>query len=80
LEAESRGLWNADKDTLKKLKEHYLEFEGILEDLAGEGEYQGGNFKIISPLDDPDWVDKASDLLDAVEKRMNSAIANSRKP
>ena len=73
LEAESRGLWDADEKTLDKLKEHYLEFEGVLEDLAGEGAYQGSDVTIISPLDDPSWVADAKDNLDAVKKRIRDA-------
>lgn len=44
LEAESRGLWQADPELLARLKEIYLEIEGWLEEHMGEvkGEFQGG--------------------------------------
>lgn len=47
LEAEQRGLWDADQDALEQLKENYIEIEAWMEDLAGEGEHQGGSIDII---------------------------------
>ncbi|HID07630.1 MAG TPA: cobaltochelatase subunit CobN, partial [Armatimonadetes bacterium] len=42
LEAESRRLWDADPEVLDALRNIYLEIEGWMEDLAGDGEFQGG--------------------------------------
>ncbi len=50
LEAESRGLWQADPEILSHLREVYLEIEGWLEERMGEvkGEFQGGSVNIIT--------------------------------
>ena len=58
LEAESRGLWNADPDMLEALKRTYLEIEGWMEDRSGDGEFQGGAVDIMSIEDVPDWDEK----------------------
>jgi len=57
LEAESRGLWNADPEVLQELKEMYLETEGWLEDNMGEvkGDFQGGSVDIVAPEDVESW-------------------------
>ncbi|MCL6449195.1 MAG: cobaltochelatase subunit CobN, partial [Armatimonadetes bacterium] len=57
LEAESRGLWNADPEVLEGLKEHYLEIEGWLEEKMGEvkGEFQGGAIDILTAEEVADW-------------------------
>jgi cobaltochelatase CobN len=49
MEAEKRNLWEAEADTLEKLKEAYLEIEGCLEEKMSdvEGDFQGSNIDII---------------------------------
>jgi len=57
LEAESRGLWQADPKVLEGLKEQYLEIEGWMEDRIGdiEGEFQGGSVDILTSEDVENW-------------------------
>ena len=57
LEAESRGLWQADPQILEQLKEHYLETEGWLEESMGDvtGDFQGGAVDIMTSEDVEDW-------------------------
>ena len=50
LEAEQRGLWDADEQVLDSLKEHYLEIESWMEDLAGEGDFQGGGVDVMDKI------------------------------
>jgi len=70
LEANQRGLWNSDEKVLEELKENYLEIESWMEDLAGDGEYQGGNIDIVSSKDVDVWSDSMSDIASKIEKRM----------
>ena len=63
LEAEQRGLWDADEKTLAELKEHYLEIESWLEGISGEGEYQGGSVDIITPDDAEEWNRNMSEAM-----------------
>ncbi len=51
LEANERGLWNAQEEALTELKEMYLEFEGLMEDEPREGHFQGGNIDIKTAKD-----------------------------
>ncbi|HWQ44361.1 MAG TPA: cobaltochelatase subunit CobN [Methanosarcina barkeri] len=62
LEAQSRGLWNPDPELLEELKKSYLEIESWMEELAGEGEFQGGAVDIISFEDVPDWNAKMQEV------------------
>jgi len=62
LEAQSRGLWNPDPELLEELKKSYLEIESWMEELAGEGEFQGGAVDIISFEDVPDWDQKMQEI------------------
>lgn len=62
LEAQSRGLWNPDPELLNELKKSYLEIESWMEELAGEGEFQGGAVDIISFEDVPDWGQKMQEI------------------
>jgi len=62
LEAESRGLWDADPEVLDALKNTYLEIEGWMEDLAGDGEFQGGSVDIMGMEDVPDWNEKMKEI------------------
>jgi len=50
LEAASRGMWTADTDVLEKLRGHYLEIEGWMEESMGDvaGDFQGGSVDVIT--------------------------------
>ena len=60
LEAEKRGVWQADPEVLKELQEHYLEIEGWMEEKMGdvEGDFQGGSVDILTKKDVKDWSKK----------------------
>ena len=49
LEAQARGVWQADKDVLKALRQQYLNMEGWLEERteAHGGSFQGGSIDIF---------------------------------
>jgi len=57
LEAEARGLWQADPKTLAGLKQIYAEIEGWLEDEMGEvsGEFQAGAVDILTAEEVETW-------------------------
>ncbi len=57
LEAEARGLWQADSQTLTGLRQIYAEIEGWLEDKMGEvsGDFQGGAVDILTAEDIETW-------------------------
>ncbi|MBW1740950.1 MAG: cobaltochelatase subunit CobN [Deltaproteobacteria bacterium] len=57
LEAESRGLWNADPEVLKHLKDIYLEIEGWIEEKMGDvsGDFQGGSVDVLTSEDVENW-------------------------
>ena len=57
LEAESRGLWDADPQVLEGLKDQYLEIEGWIEEKMGdiEGDFQGGSVDILTSEDVENW-------------------------
>jgi cobaltochelatase CobN len=63
LEAKQRGLWDADEQVLDELRQNYLEIESWMEDLAGEGDYQGGNVDIITSDDITPWGDSMNGIL-----------------
>ena len=69
LEAEQRGLWDADKETLKNLKSNYLEIESWLEDTVGEGEFQGGNVDVFTREDVPAWNDSMEGLMAKIHEK-----------
>lgn len=64
LEANERGLWNADPEVLDQLKENYLEVEGWLEEKMGdiEGDFQGGSVDIITQEEVESWGDKLQEV------------------
>ncbi|NLD94147.1 MAG: cobaltochelatase subunit CobN [Fibrobacter sp.] len=64
LEAEQRGLWKADLETLQKLKESYLEIESWLEEDMGDvtGDFQGGSVDILTSEDVGNWGAKMSEI------------------
>lgn len=57
LEANQRGLWDADPEVLDELKKSYMDIEGWLEDKMGDtsGDMQGGNVDIITPEEISSW-------------------------
>ena len=64
LEAESRGLWNADPEVLNELKDIYLDIEGWIEDRMGdiEGNFQGGSVDILTSEDVGNWGEKMNEM------------------
>jgi cobaltochelatase CobN len=50
LEANARGLWNADPELIQRLKEAYLDIEGDMEDRRGDsmGDIQGGSIDVFT--------------------------------
>jgi len=70
LEAEQRGLWNADQLILDKLKNNYLEIESWMEEQAGEGDFQGGSVDILTASDIPAWGDSMKDLMGKVHQKV----------
>jgi cobaltochelatase CobN len=57
LEAHERGLWSADEEALRGLREAYLEIEGDLEGELGEvtGTMQGGSIDVITSHEMKTW-------------------------
>ena len=60
LEAEQRGLWQADPEVLAALREAYLEIEGWIEDTIGDiaGEYQGGAVDMMTKTEVGAWTER----------------------
>lgn len=70
LEANERGLWDADPDVLDELRNRYLEIEGWIEDRMDgmEGDYQGGAVDIIELGDVVEgWGDQMKAIRDALD-------------
>ncbi|MBN2398286.1 MAG: cobaltochelatase subunit CobN, partial [Deltaproteobacteria bacterium] len=57
LEAHERGMWEADEEAIRGLREAYLEIEGDLEEEMGDvtGRLQGGAIEVITPDEIRDW-------------------------
>ncbi|MDD3233189.1 MAG: cobaltochelatase subunit CobN [Candidatus Methanomethylophilus sp.] len=70
LEANQRGLWQADDKVLEELKENYVEVESWMEDLAGEGEYQGGSIDIKTADEVDTWSANMGDIMKKVQARL----------
>ena len=70
LEAAERGIYKADKEHLKKLKEAYLEIEGFMEERLGdvEGDFQGGEITILTRDDVKSWDDKVKGKVEEWKK------------
>ena len=64
MEAAERELWTPDEEMLKKLKEAYLDVEGMIEEKLGEveGEYQGGEITVLTKDDVKAWDAKVKDI------------------
>jgi len=69
LEANQRGLWDADERVLENLKNKYLEIESWMEDEAGEGDYQGGSVDVLSSDEIATWGEPMKDLLSKVHAK-----------
>jgi len=69
LEAEQRGLWDADEQILEDLKNNYLEIESWMEDQVTEGDFQGGSIDIMTSQNIADWGAPMEDLLANVHHR-----------
>jgi cobaltochelatase CobN len=69
LEAEQRGLWDADEQVLEDLKNNYLEIESWMEDQVTEGDFQGGSIDIMTSKDVEAWGAPMEDLLAKVQHR-----------
>jgi cobaltochelatase CobN len=70
LEANERGLWNADPEVLEQLKENYLEVESWLEEKMGdiEGDFQGGSVDILTHDDVADWGERMQEVRKLIHK------------
>lgn len=69
LEAEQRGLWDADEEVLDELKRNYLEIESWMEDQISGGEYQGGDVDVVTSKDVAGWNDSMKDLMEKVHAK-----------
>jgi cobaltochelatase CobN len=69
LEAEARGLWEADPQVLENLRDRYQEVEGWLEEDMGDagGGHQGGSVDIVRPSEVPAWAQQMKRVHSAVE-------------
>ncbi len=74
LEAEGRGLWQADPEVLEQLKEQYLEIEGWIEERMGdiEGDFQGGSVDILTSEDVENW----GEMMKEVKEKLKTARAS----
>ncbi|MDR2354118.1 MAG: cobaltochelatase subunit CobN [Deltaproteobacteria bacterium] len=64
MEAETRGLWKADPELLRELKENYLSLEGVLEESTESfgGDLQGGGVDILTTRELSNWKKKMDDF------------------
>ncbi|MBN2041956.1 MAG: cobaltochelatase subunit CobN [Spirochaetes bacterium] len=60
LEAQSRGLWEADEDFLQDVQDVALMIEGDMEDIMGDvqGEFQGSKVDVMTSIDVEKWNNK----------------------
>jgi cobaltochelatase CobN len=74
LEADARGLWQADPEVLAGLKEYYLEVEGWIEERMGDvkGEFQGGAVDIITADDVAGWGARMREVRDKLQKNVKA--------
>jgi len=79
LEAEQRGLWNADEKTLQDLKNNYLEVESWMEDQVTEGDFQGGSIDIFTQEDVAAWGNSMNDIMAKVRKKFPNTVSSSDK-
>ena len=69
LEANSRGLWEPDEQLLDELRSSYLEIESWLEDLAGEGEFQGGSVDVVTAAEIEGWGNEIESVMKKIHGR-----------
>ncbi|MDO4794534.1 MAG: cobaltochelatase subunit CobN [Brachymonas sp.] len=71
LEAQSRGLWQADPEVLEQLKDRYLEVEGWIEESMGDvqGDFQGGAIDVMAAEDVGNW----REMMQGVKQKMAAA-------
>ena len=69
LEAEQRGLWDADEQTFEDLKSHYLEIESWLEDEVSEGDHQGGSVDIMTADDIEGWGNAIKEIMTKIDAK-----------
>jgi len=64
IEAVERELWKPDEETLQKLKESYLDIEGVMEEKLGviDGDFQGGEITVLNRDDVESWDIKMSGI------------------
>ena len=74
LEAEQRGLWEADQQVLEDLKINYLQIESWMEEQVGEGDFQGGSVDIITSDEISTWGESMNDLLAKVHAKYPRTI------
>lgn len=74
LEANERGLWEADPEVLEKLKESYIEIESWLEENMGDaaGDFQGGSIDVLTADDIENWGAKMAEIQDKLHKKQRS--------
>ena len=77
LEAAERGFWKADPEILEKLRKNYLQLEGDLEGLSGDGEYQGSSTEISTYKDIDAWKAANGQTMDSVRKMMDRKVQDS---
>lgn len=61
LEADERGLWNADEEKLEELRKFYMEFEGLMEEEGIEGDHQGGSVDVMTREDIEAWSEETDE-------------------
>ena len=69
LEAEHRGIWDADEDVLERLRNNYFEIESWMEELTGDGDFQGGDINIVSPGEIEGFGANIQEIMDKVHGR-----------
>lgn len=60
----------APSHALDQLRENYVEIEGWMEDLAGDGEHQGGSIDIVTAEDVEAWNRSIAPVMEKVREMM----------
>ena len=81
LEAQTRGLWNADPEIFDKLKDRYLEIESWMEEStsAAGGDFQGSAVDILTAGDVKEWGSKMEEIQKLVHKKINPDQSSTKK-
>ena len=72
LELEARGLWKADPEVLKELKQDYLDIEGIMEDVTDDPDCQRGEVIITRMTEEYSIGQDMSRTTDIIRKRVHN--------